>query len=102
MGKLVDRKTGGSGKRPAGPRPSHSRELSPAGAKRPLRHSMLAKTRACHPENAMADLGPSSRPASVPRDQSLMPKLGASNQAVCHFVSLVPILTTSGFCILRS
>jgi len=33
MGKLVDRNTGGSGKRLAGTRPSRSRELSPAGAK---------------------------------------------------------------------
>jgi DNA-binding transcriptional regulator YiaG len=33
MGKLVDRKTGGSGKGPAGPRASRSKELSPAGSK---------------------------------------------------------------------
>ena len=33
MGKLVDKKRGGSGKRPASTRPSHSSELSPAGAK---------------------------------------------------------------------
>ena len=39
-----------------------------------LSHSMLAKTRACHPENALADLGPSSRPASC-LATSLMPEL---------------------------
>jgi DNA-binding transcriptional regulator YiaG len=33
MGKLVDKKSSGSGKRPASTRPSHSSELSPAGAK---------------------------------------------------------------------
>jgi hypothetical protein len=49
----------------------------------------------------MADPGPSSRLVSVPRGQSLMPELGASNQAVCHFVRLVPIMTASGACVLR-
>ncbi len=33
MGKLVERKTGGGGNRPASPRPPRSSELSPAGSK---------------------------------------------------------------------
>jgi DNA-binding transcriptional regulator YiaG len=33
MGKLIDKKAGGSGKRPTAPRASRSKELSPTGAK---------------------------------------------------------------------
>src|SRR4051794_34480786 len=96
MGKLVDKRSGGSGKRPAGTRPPHSSELSPAGAKivsafqealdvmrsgEPLPGRLTARSR--HAEFVR----PSHGPADVRRVRDL---LGKSQVVFARFLGVAP------------
>ena len=87
MGKLVDKKTGGSGKRPAGPRPSRSRELSPAGAKivSAFQEAITARltVRSYHAEF----ICPSYGPEDVRRVRDL---LGMSQVVFARFLGVDP------------